>query len=249
MARRATIIEKERAKSGHTLVLEAGNALLQDRNPREEHPGQTSIEALNRMGYDAMTLGMRDISLLTLDELRQRIVEADFPVLSANAYVKGTQELVAEPFTRLEMGDHRVAILGLTDVGTGHDVVVSDPLEAARNRVPDLREAADIVIILSHAGVEMDQIIAKEIRGIDVIVSGRTKPLGKALVVPETGTLVLHSNSPSTISAGTEIGVGHLSFDGLGRLTSHRWENVVLGPEIDESEEMLEWLRETRAVK
>ena len=250
MARRATIIERERAKAAHTLVLDAGDSLLQDRDPREEHPGRTSIGALNRMGYDAMALGTGDLSLLTLEEIQQRVAEAEFPVLSANAYVAGTEELVAEPFVRLEMGDHHVALLGLTDSSSSmEEVSITDPLEAARGWVPHLQKMADIIIVLSHAGVEVDHVIAKEFKGIDVIVSGRVKPLGSAVVIPETGTLILHANSPSTISAGIRIGVTHLSFDGLGRLTSHQWENVVLDSEVDESKEMLEWLREMRASK
>jgi 2',3'-cyclic-nucleotide 2'-phosphodiesterase (5'-nucleotidase family) len=201
------------------------------------------------MGYDVMTLGTGDLSLLTLEELQQRAAEAEFPILSANAYVAETEELVAEPFVRLEMGDHHVAILGLTDSSAVEGVSVADPLKVARDWVPQLRKMADIVILLSHAGVEADHVIAKEVKGIDVIVSGRVKPLGSAVVVPETGTLILHSNSPSTISAGIRIGVAYLSFDGLGRLTSHQWENVVLDSEVDESKEMLEWLREMRASK
>lgn len=228
MARRATVIKAERAKAEHTLLLDAGDALLHDHHPAKRTRGQSSIWIMNKLGYDAMALGMLDISLLTLPELRQRIGEADFPVLSANAFVSGTQELLAEPYTVLEMDGHRIGILGLTEPGATAEVSVTDPLEAARTWLPRVKKQAEIVILLSHAGLESDQKIAQELPGIDVVVSGRNVTINEALVMPDTGTLILHADVSRAGNAGQAIGVAHLSFDALGRLLHHDWTKHIL---------------------
>ena len=62
VARRATAISLERQRAEHVLVLDAGNSLLNDRDPARKTKGQTSVEAMNRMGYNAVALGMLDLT-------------------------------------------------------------------------------------------------------------------------------------------------------------------------------------------
>ena len=242
MARRATVINEERNKARHTLVLDAGNSLLNDANPAKRTRGRTSIEVMNLMGYDAMALGLLDVSLLTLDELEERIDEAGLAVLSANAYVSGTQELVTDPYVVIEMADHNVGILGLTDPGEASEVSITDPLEAAKKWLPELQRAADIVIVLSHAGLEADKTIAGRVTGIDVIVSGRNMTIQEPLIVSPNGTMIVHADSPRPGYAGEIVGVAHLSFDSAGRLMEHDWAKIVLMSNYDEDPEILDWI-------
>ena len=117
----------------NTLVLDAGNSLLNDQEPAQGSRGASSIGALNQLGYDALGLGMVDINRLTLGELQQRIEQAQFPVLSANATLKGSGKLLAEPYVILSVADHKVAILGLTDAGESDEVRVG--IDIARRRI------------------------------------------------------------------------------------------------------------------
>lgn len=244
MARRATVIREERSKAQHALVLDAGDSMLNDANPAKSTRGRTSIEVMNLMDYDAMALGLLDVSLLTLQELRERIDEADFSVLSANAYVTGTKDLVTDPYAVVEMADHRVGILGLTDPGEASDVSVSDPLEGAKRWLPELQSAADIIVVLSHAGLETDKRIAERVPGIDVIVSGRNMTTYEPLIVSPNGTMIVHADTARSGQAGTIVGVAHLSFDRAGRLLEHDFEKVVLTSDHEDDTEILDWLRE-----
>jgi len=51
--------------------------------------------------------------------LQQRMGEAEFAVLSANAVFSDTGRLVAQPYTTLEMDGHRLGIIGLTRLADG----------------------------------------------------------------------------------------------------------------------------------
>jgi len=246
VARRATIIQQERGKAQHTLLLDAGDSLLSEKDPAKKTKGRTSIEAMNLMGYDAMTLGSLDLAL-TLSDLKQRLAEADFAVLSANAYLSSTRELVATPYLVLDVADHRVGILGLTDLASTQDFVVADPLQTARERVPELRRQADIVIVLSHAGVKVDKVIAEQVPGIDLIVSGGVTALETPYIAPLTGAVVVHAEAPHTGTAGTYIGIANLSFDKEGKLLKHEWRKMLLETVIVEDPAMLKWLQKVKA--
>jgi len=242
VARRATVIRIVRSQAQHALVLDAGNSLVGDQEPALRTRGRTSVEAMNLMKYDALALGMGDISLLGLAELRQRMGEAHFPMLSANAYVSGTEDLVADPYTIISMADHRVGVLGLTDVGASAEVRVANPLEAAEKWLPELRKKADIVVLLSHAGLDADQAIAAQVPGIDVIVSGRNPTIYELIVAEPNGVLLVHADTVNPGSAGKRVGVAYLSFSRAGRLIKYDWDKLDLTPEFKEDPEMTQWL-------
>ena len=240
MARRATLIKWERAKAEHVLVLDAGASLLNDKDPAKETRGRTSIEAMNLMGYDALTLGLSDLKHLTTAELWARMAEAEFPILSANAFISGTEELLAEPYALIPMADHVVAVLGLTDLGELDGLTISDPVETAQRWVPELRAQAGIVILLSHAGVPTDKEIARKVVGIDVIVSGRTVVLSEPFVA-ETGTIIVHADVARLYAAGENAGIARLTFTKSGRLATHEWRKVRLTSDFPEDQEMSAW--------
>jgi 5'-nucleotidase len=242
VARRAAIIDQERAAAEHILVLDAGDSLINDQEPAQRTLGSTSIDALNLMGYDAMTLGGLDFAFLSVADLQKRIAEAKFPVLSANATISATGELLAKPYVVVQMADHRVAILGISNPYPDAEIVVSDPVEAAAKWVPEVRKLADIVILLSHAGLDVDERIAAAVPGIDIIVSGRNAQISAPVVVQATGTVLVHADSAVSGTAGTHVGVAKLRFDAGGKLKAHEWQNYLLDNTVAESSAMRTWV-------
>ena len=243
VARRATLIRNERESSEHLLVLDAGNALLNDKYMAKTTRGKTSIELMNLMGYDAMTLGMLDLSLLSLDELQQRISEAEFPVLSANAFLTNSTQLLTQPYVILEITDHHVGILGLTEPGSTDAILVGDPAEAVAKWLPEVQGKADIVILLSHAGLETDKLIAEGSTGIDLVVSGGNTTTQEAIVVEGAGTLIVHAEVSSPGHAGRVVGIAQLTFDKTGRLTQHDWRRRWLSDDFKDDPVVSEWLQ------
>ncbi len=246
MARRATIINGEREKSGNVLVLDAGDSLVGDQDPALRTQGKTSVDVMNRMSYDAIGLGPGDLVLGPV-ALKERISEAKFPILSANAFVKSTGEAVAKPYIVKEIGGHRVAIIGLTG-GKGTDQYeVRDQLSAVQEVMGKIKGQADEVILLSTAGAETDQKIAETVQGIAAIISGGTALPDKPWVGQATGTPVFHADKPSPGHTGRYIGVADLSLDSEGKLTEQKWRQVMLGPEIADNAEIAAWVSEATA--
>ena len=112
-------------------------------------------------------------------------MQADaFPLLTANVdfsdpTISGIQDYVS-PYTIKEFGDLKVGIFGLTTPATNllsnpSPAVVSDDIvNIAATMVGTLRtvENCDVVIFLSHLGVDLDQLVVSYVPGINVIVGG-----------------------------------------------------------------------------
>jgi len=244
VARRATTINLERQRNSHILVLDAGDSLTGDQDPALKTQGQTSVDAMNRLGYDAMALGPTDLSL-GLDVLRARMAEARFAMLSANAVVTGTTELVAKPYVVREMAGHRVAIVGLSGGDGTAAIGVLDPLVTALKIVPEARREADIVILLSHAGPAADQLIADGVPGIAAIVSGGAGgAMTTAWVSKTSGVPIYRADLAMTGHAGRAVGIGRLDFDASGQLKAQSWRAVSLSPDVADDRAMAEWVQE-----
>jgi 2',3'-cyclic-nucleotide 2'-phosphodiesterase (5'-nucleotidase family) len=231
VARRATVVNQERAQGAHVLVMDAGDTLNSDHWLTMDSQGKVVIAAMNLMGYDAMALGERDLAL-GADVLRQRVSEAEFPILSANLILDG--ELFVEPYIVKTVGEHRAAIIGLTgaiaDLSYGFEV--KDPVETARQLIGELADQADVVILLVHVGWAVEQEL-QEIEGVDLIVGGSPDPrTNEALWNGERATLILPSEQPYSGHAGRFVGIARLRFDETGRLTAHESQMFSLSPDI-----------------
>ncbi|HEY3416113.1 MAG TPA: metallophosphatase [Armatimonadota bacterium] len=184
LARRATLIARLRKDTTHPLVLiDAGDVFT--RGPWQKQCfGQPEVEALNAMGYDLFCIGNCDFKgkpgadgrevLLGL----QRI--SHFPWLGANLSAGGTGVPPAgiSPFTIRRYGEMRVGFLGLTALRARKYPqlkgvwTIDDPIVAAKRWVPLARKECDILIAVTHLGVDLDKKLAAEVPGIDAIVGG-----------------------------------------------------------------------------
>lgn len=140
--------------------------------------GTVELRLLAGLGLDAMTVGNHEL-WLGPDALAFAWQTAfpggigAFPLLGANVGLP-----VVVPNAMLRAGPIKVGVFGLT---TPYDLVVaqyrvpisSDLVGVAKAQVAKLRaDGAQVVVLLSHLGLPLDQVIAQNVPGIDVIVGG-----------------------------------------------------------------------------
>jgi 2',3'-cyclic-nucleotide 2'-phosphodiesterase (5'-nucleotidase family) len=216
------------------LVLDAGNSLAGDRDPARRSEGASSIEAMNLMGYDAVTLGAGDL-VLGVEALLACQAEAKFPILSANVVLSGTGDLLVSPYIIEDTGGIQVAVWGLTEF-TDEDLPglqIEDPVSVAKELVPELERNADFVVLLSHAGRPADQRIAAEVPGVDWIIGGGKHDVTwEPIVDPETGTVIVQADYGTHGYSGRSVGESHLTFDADHQLVAYEWQTAVLESEI-----------------
>ena len=234
-------MKEVRKTSENVLLLDGGNTLFGNQPLVEQTQGQAIVEAMNLLGYDAMVLGSEDFRL-GLDVLRQRMDEAAFPILSANAVLSGTDQLFAKPYVIKDIGGHKVAIIGLTNQeaanASGRAIVVLDPLDALQDLMDEVSKEADVIIVLSHLGTVVDMQMAGQVEGIDLIVGGQSRDVLDPPLWDEASRTVIAQAG----YRGEWIGVVSLEIDGQGKVANHKGEVVVLTDEFADDPEMRAFL-------
>jgi 2',3'-cyclic-nucleotide 2'-phosphodiesterase (5'-nucleotidase family) len=123
------------------------------------------------MGYDALNLG--DMEFRSGDTVIRRMNEmADFSLISSNVYSAAS---LWEPYMIKEIDGVRVAVLGLLSPRfpiNGNIASVETPRVSLKRFMEDLKEKADIFVLLSNMGEKSTLDLVQEIPGIDVAVIG-----------------------------------------------------------------------------
>ena len=249
-ARIATVIKEVRRQNPHpVLVVDAGDFLMGSLFHMLSREYAYELRLLYQMGYDALTLGNHEFDLKP-DGLVRILTSAQKynqlpPIVASNVVFSLSDEDdrleaaysdgLIKPYQVIEKGKLRIGVFGLM----GNDaaevapfaapVRFSDPLESARKWVSKLRneENVDLVLCLSHSGLSPDpdrsedEILAREVDGIDIIISGHTHSrMEKALQINET--IVVQA-----WEYGKEIGILDLVMqNGKAKLTDYRAQRI-----------------------
>ncbi len=177
----ATIIRSIRAERPEALLLDGGDT-WQGSLTALRTEGQDMVNVMNALGVDAMTSHWE--FTLGIDRVNQ-IVENElaFPFLGANIFDTEWEERVYEPYRIFERGGSKIAVIGQAFPylpianpswmfpGLSFGVRQDNMAEL----VAEVREAgADVVVLLSHNGFDVDRKLAGDVPGIDVILTGHT---------------------------------------------------------------------------
>jgi 5'-nucleotidase/UDP-sugar diphosphatase len=178
---------------------------------------------MNAVGYDFAALGNHEF-IHSLAQTKRLISLARFPLFCANALLKATKEPLTHEYQIEQAGPIRVGIFGLVTTearsypAAKEGVSIADPVRTARKVVARLRrDKADVIVLISHCGEEIDKQLASVVPGIDVIVGGHSHsrlPLGE--FIPRTMEVTAGKAGGTVIVQayqwGGELGRCDLSF-------------------------------------
>lgn len=187
VAARAALIQEIRDEGGEVLLLDAGD-IFQGTPYFNMYKGEPEMKAMQKMGYDAATMGNHDFDA-GLENFATQLSHVQFPIIICNYDFSGTvMESKFQPYKIFQKGDLKIGVLGvgielkgLVPENLYEKTVYLNPIESA-NRTADLlrKQGCDMVICLSHLGDKYDddkisdEILAKESFDIDLIIGGHT---------------------------------------------------------------------------
>jgi len=183
-ARLVTAIEAAKGRTNNFILVDGGDQ-FQGTLFYTYYKGKVAAEMMNKMGYDAMTVGNHEFD--DGPEVLSGFVDAvGFPILMSNADISG-EPLLSDKIRKsvvIERGGEKLGLIGLTPQDTdelaspGPNVIFTDPVGAVQAEVDRLTaEGVSKIIVLSHSGYETDKTIAAETTGVDVIVGGHSHTL------------------------------------------------------------------------
>lgn len=197
-------IRKERGAS-NVILIDAGDAFGDDLLANLTH-GENMVCAMNAMGYQFMALGDRDFGYGV--KQNERLQEmAKFPMRGANVIVESTGEaFLGQPALIFSVGGLRVGMLALgchsSTLSAGRDATAgltfTKGTAEASNHVSKLRSSADVVVVVSHMGSDMDRVLARDVPGIDIIIGAHShESLTEKVVTASSGNGVWMSQALS----------------------------------------------------
>jgi len=223
LAKIATLIAQERTPNPNTLLIDCGDTVQgspletvhlaavraskgagkTSRGPIGAPEADPMMLAMNRLGYDAMTIGNHEFDLGVADLERARR-EARFPWISSNvisANISATPGAHGfQPYVIKTVAGVRVAVIGATTESIPsweppenyRGLRFTDAVAAVRKNVEEIRRkrSADVILVAAHTGIDRDPATGAprtqdlphenvayqiaQIPGIDAVIFGHT---------------------------------------------------------------------------
>ena len=244
-ARLVTAIAEARQRSNNSILVDGGDQ-FQGTLFYTYYKGKLAAEMMNKMGYDAMTVGNHEFDDGP-EVLRGFMDAVSFPVLMSNADVSREELLkdVLKKSSIIEKGGEKIGLIGLTPQDTdelaspGPNVIFTDPVDAVQHEVDALTaEGVNKIIVLSHSGYGVDQRVAAGTTGVDVIVGGHSNTLlgsmeGAAGPYP---TMVNNTAIVSAYAYGKFLGELNVTFDDAGNITEAKGAPIIMDGAVAQDE-------------
>jgi len=177
----ATIVKRIRAERGNNMLLLDGGDTWQGSYTSLQTKGQDMVEAMNALAPDAMT-GHWEFTYGA--ERVQEIVDAlPFAFLGGNIYDAEWNEPAFEAYRIFEKGGVKIGVIGQAFPYTP----IANPRWMFPNWSFGIREedvvanvaaakadGAELIVLLSHNGFDVDRALASRVEGVDVILTGHT---------------------------------------------------------------------------
>ena len=201
-ARLMTLLERERQAHPDALTLDGGDFSIGSLIQTLYTTQAAELRTMGAMGYDATTAGNHEFdhggsgfaqmlnAAVSSGENLPALVMANYKPSTDNPDRLDIQRSMAaygvEDYMLLERGGVTYGVFGLMgldsdDCAPTSGFTLEDPEQAARRCVDALEEqGAEFIICLSHSGTNEnekkseDQQLAREVEGIDLIISGHT---------------------------------------------------------------------------
>jgi 5'-nucleotidase len=245
-ARLMTAIEEARSRTNNSILVDGGDQ-FQGTLFYTYYKGALAAEMMNQMGYDAMTVGNHEFD--DGPEVLKGFMDAvNFPVLMSNADVSGEPLLAGKlaKSTTIERGGEKLGLIGLTPQDTdelaspGPNITFTDPVQAVQGEVDKLTaEGVNKIIVLSHSSYAVDQRVAAETTGVDVIVGGHSNTLLSNTNERAEGpypTMVGNTAIVQAYAYGKFLGELNVTFNDAGEITEAVGEPLVMDAAVTEDE-------------
>ncbi len=193
LAKIGNVIMDEKTKNPDTTIFLAGGDMLQGQIISNWYDGASVIDLLNTMQLDAFVVGNHEfdwgIDVVTQYFNGNHSMQANFPLLGANVYLKSTNQIAEdfEPYTIIEKSGVKIGVIGTMGYGLESSIsyvrvkdhTFVDPVERVSYWSNYLRttEAVDIVVAVNHQDHDYFNIQVSQLTGnqkVDAIFNGHT---------------------------------------------------------------------------
>lgn len=275
-ARMSTIIKRERGAANRSLWLDSGDC-FQGAPIFNMFKGEAEMRALSAMGLDGAVVGNHEFDLGSANLFEQAESWAEFQLLAANYLYEDppnpdqpSLEDVVEPYAIYDVDGVKFGVIGManwssmTGIFEGGNSLGIRPLEDAevvREYVRLLRPVVDVVVLVSHLGLDEDEGLGSHqvddknellpLEGVDLILGGHLHiVLNPPKVIPndEHGnqTVLVHSGAfakyVGRLDLVVRVGEDNSNPETRSKITAFSYDNIPVDSKVPEDPEISELL-------
>ena len=166
------------------LLLDAGDQV--SGTPLDEYEvdgvrGGAIMQFVGALGYDAWALGNHEFDR-GMEHTEALVSLSPAQALSCNLQVNGEPVFPGvQPSKIFEMPDLKVGVIGATTEGVTRytrldlgGLEVTSAMDCVKEQALALRGQVDVLVVVSHLGVDVERQLAKQVPELDLIVGGHT---------------------------------------------------------------------------
>ena len=227
----AALKEAYQKQGAYVLLLDAGD-FTEGTSYVSESDGASAVELMNLAGYDACVLGNHEFNL-SLDGIRAREAQAEFPILCATVRKDG-KALFADNTVFTTPAGTKIGVFGITTPETQSKAAPDkvkgltfldgeDFYTCAKQQVRELKAAGcDYIVCLGHMGIDASSVgcrsidLLEKVSGIDLFLDAHShSTLEQVIAATNPEHTVDGTVLTSTGTGFQSIGVAKLSKDGV----------------------------------
>ncbi len=249
LARIATIVKQERAKAGRVLHLDSGDS-FQGSVTFNYFDGEAEFRALSAMGLDGAVIANHEFDDGANNLAEQAITWATFDLLASNYQFEDATDpwasqlgLIAKPTSMYDLDGFRVGVIGMANFSSLNSIDEENNSLGLKtidegDVIPHYSallkaQGADIIVLLSHMGIDEDRYLAETYPEIDLILGGHNHvALNPPIVVTNA---VTGKRIPLVDSGAFSKFVGRLDIVVQdGAILSHKYELFPIDASVPE---------------
>lgn len=235
IGRRAELVRRIKTTQPFALALDAGD-LFQGTPFYIVFKGEADHKLAVAAGIDATTVGNHELDN-GIDNLKKQVAASGIRMLCCNVFYRDTGRLVFPAYHVFVRNGVKIAVIGSIgdEAWKDADRKYCEPMKCTeqtatvRQTARRIRPYVDLIVVLSHAGVEFDEKMAAEVAEIDVVVGGHTHEelFEPRLILNNPGIGSCNNGLDGTIVVqagehGIYLGLLHLILNETGQITKYK---------------------------
>lgn len=207
------LMKKSVEYSGESvIVVDLGDNMDRMQKETEGTYGKVNVEILNKLGVNVATIGNNEGLTFTKDNLNNIFQEIDYKILVCNLKDSDTNN---PPEWALEYWIQELEGLTIGWIGatapyeTFYQLQgwrVENPVVKIKKIVEDINNRVDVIILLSHLGIGLDEVVAEKVPELDIILGAHTHRIFENGIKKENQPLICQVGIYGDY-------IGHLKFD------------------------------------
>ncbi|MDP7336302.1 MAG: hypothetical protein QF648_00440, partial [Candidatus Marinimicrobia bacterium] len=161
----------------NTVLVDAGDFFTMT---HQSYKDSLMAEAYALLPYDAILPGDQELTM-DGDKIDPLLGLMNTKIVGTNIAMDGVNNLVSSHL--VDRGGYSIAIMGIMDPYAvkyysdeiKEKIKLNNPIDAVKSEMGILKNKADIFVLLTHQGADLDVAFAEKVKGIDVIVGSHSQ--------------------------------------------------------------------------